>query len=91
MYVTAHIQEDRLHLPAHLPPGLGNAGVHEEVGGNPLAGLALVPRQHPDDHVWDAILGLDGEGAKSGDVILQLVHDVLVIVWVPSKVVRLLL
>ena len=53
-----YCEEDGLDFATQLPPGLGDGGVHEQVGGDALAGHTFVTRQHPDDHIRNAVLGL---------------------------------
>ena len=56
---VSYHEEDSLDSATKLSPGLGFLGVHQQVGWDTLDGHTLVPRQHPDDHVWNTVLGLE--------------------------------
>ena len=58
---VSYQEEDSLDSATKLSPGLGFLGVHEQVGWDTLDGHTLVPGQHPDDHVWNTVLGLECE------------------------------
>lgn len=54
-----YLHEDGLGPPTILPTGLlAEGGVEDLVGWDPGVGHPLLSSQHPDDHVWHAVLGL---------------------------------
>ena len=55
-----HPEEHRLDLAALLAGLLVHAGEQDVLGGHAGVGHALPIAQHPDEHVWDAVLGLEG-------------------------------
>ena len=66
--ISSHGKKYSLDFAAQLPSGLASCGIHEQVGGDSLIGHTLAPRQHPDDHIRNTVLGLEDKatgGKKS--------------------------
>lgn len=57
---NTHFQKDGLQLPT-VPAAVAGAPPGEEdfMGWHPLVGHALIALQHPDDDIWQAVLGLE--------------------------------
>lgn len=65
---NTHLQKDGLQLST-IPATVAGAPPGEEdfMGGYPLVGHALITLQHPDDDVWQTVLGLEKGWQSSGD------------------------
>lgn len=60
-----HLEEDSLELPAVLPAAAGDVfGEEDLVGRHTGVGDALVALQHPDHHIRQAVLWLQGMDAS---------------------------
>lgn len=57
-HLHTHLQDDILDLSAQSATPLAVRGVHELVGGKALAGHTVFAGQHPNDDIWDTVLGL---------------------------------
>ena len=58
-HAVSYHEEDGLDPATKLATGLGRLGIHQQVGWDTLDSHTLVPGQHPDDHVWNTVLGLE--------------------------------
>ena len=64
----SYYEEDGLDFATKF--SLGRLGIHQQVGGNTLDSHTLVPSQHPDDHIWHTVLGL--ERGRTGRLVTEL-------------------
>lgn len=65
---NTHFQKDGLQIPT-VPAAVAGAPPGEEdfMGRHPLVGHTLVTLQHPDDDIWQAVLGLERGWHQGGD------------------------
>ena len=62
--VHIYLHEDGLSVSTELPTGLlAVPGEQHLVGGDSAVGHPLLPSQHPDEHVWHAVLRLQDHGS----------------------------
>lgn len=57
-----YLEEDSLDFAAVFPHFLIHHRVEDVFGGDAGVGDALVIAHHPDEHIWDAVLRLEGKG-----------------------------
>lgn len=57
----SYLEEDSLDFAAVFPHFFIHHGVEDVFGGDPGVGDALVITHHPDEHIWDAVLRLEGK------------------------------